>query len=216
MTTGKCPNGHIIGGESHKCSKLDIRVFLDKKSDDDFKQYWNYNNYKSWHDSFLHKTLDEFKKEYIDQYLLQMQKGIISDFRVNDFEKNSPVRELNIISYRVMNFILYSYLMGSFILNNLNIEEVRSYLVENLFPHTLFGIIKKNWELLDISLKDIGINNVQIFMNMIFDKMIELMENLESVDTQEKFELFEKSINNFIIEIIESKENIEKLNKSYE
>ena len=216
MTTGKCPNGHTIGGESHICSKLDIRVFLDKKSDDDFKKDWNYNNYKSWHDSFLHKTLDEFKKEYIDQYLLQMQKGIISDFRVNDFEKNSPVRELNIISYRTMNFILYSYLMSSFILNNLNIEEVRTYLVENLFPHTLFGIIKKNWELLDKSLKDIGINNVQIFMNMIFDKMIELMENLESIDTQEKFELFEKSINNFIIEIIESKENIEKLNKTYE
>ena len=42
------------------------------------------------------------------------------------------------------------------------------------------------------------------------------MENLESVDTQEKLELFEKSINNFIIEIIESKENIDKLNKSYE
>ena len=216
MSTEKCPNNHTIGGEGHICSKLDIRVFLDKKSDDDLKNYWTYNSHKSWHDSFLHKTLDEFKKEYIDQYLLQRQKGIINDFRYNDFEKNSPVRELNIISYRIMNFILYSYLMGSFILNNLTKEEVRNFLVENLFPHTLFGIIKKGWELLNISLKEIGIEDVQTFMNMIFDKVIELMNNLESAETQDKYDEFEKAINNYILEIISNKDNIEKLNKDYQ
>ena len=34
-------------------------------------------------------------------------------------------------------------------LDNINQNEAKNYLVENLFPHTLFGIIKKNWELLD-------------------------------------------------------------------
>ena len=216
MSTEKCPNNHIIGGQSHQCSKLDIRVFLDKKQDDDFKVHWNYNNYKSWHDSFLHKTLEEFKKEYIDKYLLQKNKGINRDFRYNDFEKNSPVRELNIISYRIMNFILYSYLLGAFILNNITKEEIMPYLVENLFPHTLFGIIKKGWELLDISLKQLGIDNIQTFMNMIFEKVIELMNNLESSNTVDKFDAFEKSINNYIIEIISNKDNIDKLNKEYQ
>ena len=212
MSTGRCPNNHIIGGENHICSKLDIRVFLDKKSDDELKNNWKHD---SWHESFLHKTLEEFKSEYIDKYLSLKKKGIISDFRKNDFEKNTPVRELNIITYRVMNFILYSYLMSAFILNNLNNEEIKEYLVENLFPHTLFGILKNGWKLLDSSLKEIGINNVQCFMNMTFDKVIELMNNLESVDTIDKFDAFEKSVNDYIIEIT-NEDNIKTINKEYE
>ena len=216
MSKEKCPNNHIIGGENHICSKLDIRVFLDKKQDDDFKINWNYNNLKSWHDSFLHKTLEEFKKEYIDKFLLQKNKGINRDCRYIDFEKNSPVRELNIVSYRLLNFILYSYLLGAFILNNLSKEEIMPYLVENLFPHTLFGIIKKGWELLDNSLKQIGINNIQTFMNMIFDKVIDLMNNLESSNTVDKFNAFEKAINDYIVGIISNKDTIESLNKEYQ
>jgi hypothetical protein len=53
-------------------------------------------------------------------------------------------------------------------------------------------------------------------MNIIFDKVIELMNNLESVDTQNKFDIFEKEINNYIINIIGNKDNIEKINKDYQ
>ena len=214
-----CPSGHQIGGKDHICIKFDIRVFLDKKSHEEFKKKWTYEDprYKPWHDSFLPKTLDEYKAEYVDKYLLQREKGIINEyFSYDDFENNNPVRELNIISYRLMNFILYSYLMGSFILNNLNKEEIRNYLVDGLFPNTLFGIMKKGWELLNKLLKEIGIDNIQTFMNMIFDKVIELMNNLESVDTKEKFDSFEKEINSYIIEIITNKDNIENLNKDYQ
>ena len=214
-----CPSGHQIGGKDHICIKFDIRVFLDKKSHEEFKKKWTYEDprYKPWHDSFLPKTLDEYKAEYVDKYLLQREKGIINEyFSYDDFENNNPVRELNIISYRLMNFILYSYLMGSFILNNLNKEEIRNYLVDCLSPNTLFGIMKKGWELLNKLLKEIGIDNIQTFMNMIFDKVIELMNNLESVDTKEKFDSFEKEINSYIIEIITNKDNIENLNKDYQ
>ncbi len=216
MNEGKCPKGHKIGGLHHVCSKMDIRVFLDEKSYEDFIKKWNYKDHKSWHDSFIHKTLDEYKTEYVDEYLLKKEKGIIKDFRYNDFESNRPVRELNIISYRIMNFILYSYLMGSFILDNLKEGEMRNLLVENLFPHTLFGIIKKGWELLDKSLKEIGIENVQIFINMIFDKVIELMNNLELVQTQDQFDEFEKAVDNYIKDIIKNQDNIKKLNEDYQ
>jgi len=143
MKTNTCPNNHTIGGTEHVCYKKDIRVFLDKKSNEDFKKYWDdlyqrckWHNYKDWQPSFLHRTLEEFKVEYFDQYLSKKMKGIISDFRYNDFEKSIQVRDLSNIAYRLLNFILYSYLLGAFIFNNLNIEEARAYLVENLFPHT--------------------------------------------------------------------------------
>ena len=50
---------------------------------------------------------------------------------------------------------------------------------------------------------------------MTFDKIIQLMNNLEAVDTLDKFESFEKSVNDYILEIIYNKNNIEQLNKDY-
>ena len=222
MKTNTCPNNHTIGGTQHVCYKKDIRVFLDKKSNEDFKKNWDdlypkyqWHNYKDWQPSFIHKTLEEFKRDYIDQYLSKKQKGIISEFRYNDFENNIQVRNLSNIAYRLLNFILYSYLLGAFILNNLSVEEARNFLVENLFPHTLFGVIKNGWKALDKSVKEIGINNAQTFINIIFDKVIELMNNLDSVDTQEKLDNFEKAINSYINEIISNKEKIEEYNNEY-
>ena len=49
---------------------------------------------------------------------------------------------------------------------------MRSFLIENIFPHTLFRVIKRGWELLNISLKEIRIENAQILFNIILDKLI--------------------------------------------
>ena len=203
--TGYCLNDHIIGGKNERCSKMDIRVFPDKQSLDRGKK----NN------SFICKTLEEFRNEYVAQYIDKITKGIIKDFRNIDFERNEPVRKLHNITYRLLNFILYSNLLGAFILKYLSNEEMRMLLVDKLHPYSLFGIIKKDWVILNNSLKEIGIENVQIFINIILNEIIELMANLESVDTEEKLNLFEKSMNDYILKIISNKENIKKLNEEY-
>ena len=123
---------------------------------------------------------------------------------------------MNIITFRILNFILYSYLLGSYILNNLSKNDAQNYLVENLFPHTLFGIIKKNWEYIGVALREKGVENIQIFMNMIFNKLSDSIINLKSVDTVDKLNAFEKEINNYIMDLISKKENIEKINKDYQ
>ena len=123
---------------------------------------------------------------------------------------------MDIITFRLLNFILYSFLLGSFILKNLSKDEASNYLVENLFPHTLFGIIKKNWELLDISLKKKGIEKIQTFLNMAFDKIIELIQNLNTSDSIDKLINFESKVNDYIIDTIFNKENIDKMNKDYQ
>ena len=140
----------------------------------------------------------------------------MKDYRLNDFESKNSARGLNLITYRFLNYILYSFLMGSYILNNLNDKEIENYLLINVFPKNLIESVKKGWELLNVSLKEIGIKNSQAFINMIFVKIIELMNNLDTVDTVEKFDTFEKSVNDYIIEIITNKDNIDKLNKDYE
>ena len=204
-----CPYGHQIGGIDNLCSKMDIRVFRDISELNKYKEN-DPNNYAS---SFVPKTLEEFKRDYVDQYLLA--KGIMINYTINDFESNCSYRNLNIITFRLLNFILYSYLLSAYILNKLNEEEIKPLLIENLSPNTLFGIIKQKWKLLDNSLKGIGIENAQLFINMIFDKIIEYMNSLDSVDTQEKLELFEKSIDKYILEILFNYEKIIQLKNDY-
>ena len=203
---GKCPNGHVVGGKAHICSKMDIRVFPNIETKN------NYINNKS----FICVTLDEFKKNYIDQYLSQREKGIIQGFRNIDFIKKKLSTNLNIITFRTLNFILYSFILSAYILDNISKKEITPYLVENLFPHTLFGIIKEGWRLLNESLKENGIENAKIFFNMILDKLIELMNNLDSCNIKEKAEAFENRVNIFILEQIkkakEINEEYQKLN----
>ena len=213
MAEDKCPKGHTIGGREHKCSKPDIRVFIDQAAYNNLCNYWKRPD---WVGSFVFNTIDQFKVNYVDKNIVKPAKGIIKDYEINDFERNSDVRDMNIITYRLLNFILYSYILGGYILDNIKQNEASAYLVENLFPHNLFGIILKNWEMLDALLKEKGIENIQVFMNMIFEKMNEFISNLKSVDTVEKLIAFEKGVNDYIMNIISKKENIDNLNKTYQ
>ena len=213
MDVSKCPFMHDIGGEDHVLCKKDIRVFY---QDGDYEQFANgWQGYDNWLNSFVHKTLKEFKEEYVDKNLAKPNKGIIlSD--IKEIEKNNPIRDIHIITFRILHFILYSYLLGSQILDNITEQQIMPILVDGLFPQSLFGIIKKDWDLLEKSLNAMGIENMQVFMNMIFDKLIELIINLKEVDTDEKLTLFEKEINKYITGIIYSKETLQNLNKEYQ
>ena len=110
----KDPNGHLIYGHDHILAKPDLRIFLDQNHLDDMKKNycWNYNNYKNWWDSFQSKTLAEFKSQYVDKFLKEKHKGIIEGYTIEMIEKNSPVRNMNCITFRILCFILfYNYLL---------------------------------------------------------------------------------------------------------
>jgi len=53
-------------------------------------------------------------------------------------------------------------------------------------------------------------------MNLIFEKIIQIITNLKSVVTEDKLYAFEKEIDKCIMEIISKKESIDKLNKDYQ
>ena len=206
-----CINGHKIGGIDHICNKKDIRVFNDKKDYDLLKELWEHK----WVDSFEPiMNLQEFKEKYVDKNIPITKKGIIKNYQSHQFENINFVRNMDIITFRLLNFILYSYLMGSYILKSLSKEEVKDYLILGYKP-SLFDVIKKNWELLNYSLKIKGIENIQIFMNMIFDDLIVMINNLGLVDSIEKLNAFETDVNKYIMNIISKKEIIEKINNEY-
>ena len=212
-----CINEHKCGGVYHKCAKKDLRVFYNKADYEYLKLKWldfSPQN-KPWFDSFEPlMNLEEFKEKYVNKNMPVIEKGIIKNYESKNFESLDFVRDMDIITFRLLNLILYSYLFSSYILKNLSEEEIQDYLIKEYKPN-LFGVIKKNWELLEISLREKGIENVQIFINIIFDDIMEKINNLDKVDTIEKLNKFEKNINDYIMNIISKKETIEEKVNEY-
>ena len=209
--TFNCPNGHIIGGVNHILSKRDFRIFNDQNDIDNFCR----NRSPAYISAFQAMSIADFKKNYVDKYLLVKQKGILENFTIEDFEKKGVVRGVKERTYRFLNFILYSYLLGAYILNNLTIEQMRKYLVDNLFPHSLFGIIKKDLEIIENELKEAGFTNIYVFLNTEFNEILNLISSIKNVDTPEKLDKFESEVDTFLNDVIKNKFEIERLNKVY-
>ena len=209
----KCPNNHTIGGTNYKCYKKDIRVFASKGDIDIFvKKYSDYEDYIS---SFTMITLEELKKNYLDKNEVELKKGF-NRIDINDFESDDSIRNNNIITFRVLNFIFYSYLMGSYILGNISEKEIEDYLIIGNFPKNIFGIIKKNWILMENSLKELSIENNQTFFNMLFEGLINIINDLKELDTKEKLFAFEKKLDEYILGKITPKNKAEEINKNYQ
>ena len=75
------------------------------------------------------------------------------EYRLKDFDRKDCGRNINIITFWLLNFILYSFLLGSYILDYLSKEQMQKFLYGNIFP---FEIIKNGWTLLDKYLKEVG------------------------------------------------------------
>ena len=210
-----CIKGHKIGGIDHVCHKRDIRVFYEKAEYNALKERWLLPEMDPWFDSFEPMmNLEEFKEKYVKKNMPIIQKGIVKNYESKYFENLDFVRNIDIITFRLLNFILYSYLFWSNILKRLSNEEIKDFLIKDYEPN-LFYIIRKNWELLDIDLKKFGVENVQVFFNMTFDKVIEKINNLDIVNNIEKFNSFENDVNNYIKDIVYNKENVTKINRDY-
>ena len=212
--TFKDINGHFIGGDDHILFKKDIRVFYEKADYDRLVQMWI--TCGEWIDSFEPMmNLQEFKEKYVNANMPITEKGIIKNYEKNNFEGLEFVRDMDIITFRLLNFILYSYLFASHIMKSLSNKEINDYLITGYEPD-LFIVIQKNWELLEMSLKEKGVENASLFMNMIFDKIMEMINSLESVDTTDKLNAFEKEINQYILDLLSKKENVDKMNEDYQ
>ena len=210
MDTFLCINEHICGGTDHVCAKKDLRVFKNEGEYEHLKEGFLEGSPENqpWFDSFEPlMSLKEFKEKYVDNY--SQKKGIIKNYESKNFENLDFVRDMDIITFRILNFVLYSYLFWSYVLKNLTEEEIQDYSIKE-YNNNLFGLIKKNWDLLEISLRKKNIENVPIFINIIFDDIITKINNLGFVETEEKLNAFENDINKYIIDIISNKEILDK------
>ena len=178
-----------------------LRIFKDQDNINNI----NYDFYT--YDGFKYMIFEDFKNFCKDK--LQDNK-IIDIYSINFdlfLKESKNVRNLSKISYRLLNFILYSCLHYSFILGLLTEEQI----VKFLPPFTTtFQIIEEDWNLLSKALFEKEIQYPQIFLNVITPNLIELINKYENIETIEKRSEFEDKINQLVNDTINNKEQIKR------
>ena len=119
------------------------------------------------------------------------------------------IRKLSQAGYRLLNFILYSHLFYSNCLGYISNENMNKYICDGI---TCIKMLVINWNLLKDALQSKGIQIIQIFMNLIFDKLIEKLKKCKEIKTNEEREKFEEEIE---ILIQESLKEYEAYSKTY-
>ena len=108
------------------------------------------------------------------------------------FEKNeNKVREMSENTYRLLNFILYSFIFYSNIEGFIKDKNIVKYVVESM---TCFDILQKNWEFLEqcLSIK------IELFLNIIFNPIIEKLNKAENFIDKPGVINFEKEIDKIV------------------
>ena len=187
-----------IGGLKFNLVKREghMRIFL---NDETRKQKLT----KKYRDKYIpNMLLDDFEKE-INEQKRNIEKGIkTNDYSKEDFlleEEN--VRDMNDITYRFLNFLLYSFIFYG---NVMGYIKDKKYNIENM---TYFNILEKNWEIMQKILDKIP---VELFINLIFDDIISQMISCNKFNSKEDAFKFEKEINEIIINKIKEKDLINK------
>ena len=197
----KCSNcGEIIGGEDHILFRREghIRIFLNEEAKisqidkisyaDKAMPYKLLNEYKS----FVEKKEKEISN-------VQEQNSIL--MRKNDFINptlNLNRRNIDDLTFRVLNFILYSHIFYSNIIEIISDEDIKNLQIEKM---CIFDILEEDYKIIQTLIKNQinNINDIKEFMNIIYYALEKDIEESEEIfDTKEKRELYEKKINEII------------------
>ena len=160
-------------------------------------------------DKYNCMSLDEFVENYIIKEF-EEEKGIQkSDERF--FKKDTKiVRSLSPITFRILNFILYSHLLFSKIYNEAN--SFNKCLPDNM---TWINVISDCWTMIKNELNKLGINAIEIFMNYIFSDLFSCLNKNKSLNSYYDLIKLEKVLEEIIQKkILSFKENYKSFNKS--
>ena len=207
----KCPNCLENIGTYLKENKLKIinrknyfRIFKNKEEIEEIKNEKT-NKYRLKEINYI--TLEEFKKIYINK-LYEEEKGIcLTD--ENHFKNNSKIiRNLSQISYRILNYILYSHLFFSRLITNN--KKLDKYLPEKM---NWTDTLNECWIILKMELLKLDIYSAEEFMNYIFTDLFIILNNQRNINNYDELIIIEDKLENEIQKLI--KEYKEK-SKKYE
>ena len=187
----KCPICQkLIGGTHFNLVKREghMRIFLDEQS------RTTKLSKKKFQDKYVPNILLEQFENEINEQKKELIKGIkATDIGIDGFlTKDEKIREMNDITYRFLNFVLYSFILYGNISGFIKEKNLANYCFENM---SCFNILEKDWEIMETLLDK---TPVELFINLIFDEVIEKLINCQKFNRKEEAIKFEKEINNII------------------
>ena len=204
-----------IGGINHNPVPRENHFRIFKNKDQEVNCL---RNVRGWFksDNYPRKTLQELKED-IKVYIKEEHKGIavISQDLFN--KENKKVRDLNQVSYRLLSFIFYSYLFYGKILGFVNDKIIDNIIQFNDF--SIYDIMIKTWKFLENALKAKGINEIQIFLHLIYPKLINILMMIPKVENIQIRKNIEEKVTNLVNDTIdkyeEKKKTYIKYNNTY-
>ena len=191
-----------IGGKNNILTRREghVRIFLDESS-----RRTKLNH--SYSDKNIpYKYLEDYEQE-VKQEKNILIKGI-KPIDIDFFKKKEEnYREIKDITYRFLNFLLYSFLFYSNIKDFLKDKDLKKYIIESM---TCFEIIETDWDFMQEILGEI---KIEVFLNYIFDEIIEEFINCPKLDNVKDAINFEKKIDSIITKKISEKTIIENYTK---
>ena len=143
-------------------------------------------------ESYNCMSLDEFREKYILNEF-QKEKGISKSDEKFFMKNKKIVRFLSSISYRILNFILYSHLFFSKLYNNN--EELNVFLPNNM---DWIKVLTEGWEMIKIELNKKGINSIDMFMNYIFSDLFSSLNGHNSINNYDELIKLENQLDKLI------------------
>ena len=136
-------------------------------------------------------TLETFFNKFITPKLEEDSKGV-NISRKQYFELNDkPIRNQSQICFRLMNLILYSHLFTNVLSNG----KDELFAGENL---SYLDYIVGNWNKLKLLLQEKGINNMYIFINIIYKDLYTFLNEQKQINDYNKLLEVEKQIEKII------------------
>ena len=168
------------------------RIFFDEQTREEIL------NIKSSYNDIPSKLLSELEEE-IENEKTFMMKGLKPVEFTCFVKRDEIVRKMKDITYRILNFILYTFIFYGYKKGNIDEKNLNKYLIGNMTP---FQIMEIDW---DIMKSIVGKDSVETIFNLIFEKIN--IKFLEYVDfrNMENTMNFEKEINDIIVNLINNK-----------
>ena len=171
----------LYGFRTEKIVKRDnyFRIFKDEKEIEEIKKdkvkrdKLNEINYM---------TLEEYKKKYIYKEF-EKEKGIFinNDNKncLNDFKNDEKIiRNLSQVSFRILNYILYSHLFFARLITNRK-NDFDAYLPKGM---TWVETLSQCWNLLKNELLKENIDSIEKFMSYIFTELFQLLNKEKKIN----------------------------------
>ena len=170
-----------------------FRIFKFKKEINDIKNDDNYN------DKMNFMTIDEYKKKYIINENF-IKKGIYINSDKDNFKNDEKiVRNLPQISFRILNYILFSNLFFVRLITNKK-DDFEKYLPQGMnWAETL----SECWNILKNELLKINIDSIEKFISYLFSDLFPILNNKNKINNFKNLIVFVDEFNSKIEDIIE-------------